>query len=208
MSSPTNPLCSSRRQSISKLASNEILSPINGDRGKMEDLVSLCRMKEPHVSVQETEKYLVQYHSLLEHITSFYDAFFSEVDSYCQKTAEDFSSWDGFMHYREDSDSSSSSKGKRYFGGDSDYEDYPRKRRKGKLPDCSTEVLKKWLYEHLEYPYPTDQEKLDLCTKANLTLSQIANWFINARRRVLSPMNLLNPKGKVKENSSPQQLQL
>lgn len=68
----------------------------------MDDLVSLCRMKEPHVSVQETEKYLVQYHSLLEHITSFYDAFFSEVDSYCQKTAEDFSSWDGFMNYREE----------------------------------------------------------------------------------------------------------
>jgi hypothetical protein len=51
-----------------------------------------------------------------------------------------------------------------------------------------TLVLRDWLADHKRHPYPTDEEKLLLSQQTNLTLSQVSNWFINARRRILLPM--------------------
>ncbi|KAI8615826.1 homeobox KN domain-containing protein, partial [Chytriomyces sp. MP71] len=44
-------------------------------------------------------------------------------------------------------------------------------------------ILLKWLGQNREYPYPTDADKNDLASKTGLTLQQVNNWFINARRR-------------------------
>ena len=49
-------------------------------------------------------------------------------------------------------------------------------------------MLKAWLYDHHYHPYPTEEEKMDLAQRFALTHSQISNWFINARRRILAPM--------------------
>ncbi|TNN48412.1 Homeobox protein PKNOX1 [Liparis tanakae] len=38
------------------------------------------------------------------------------------------------------------------------------------------------------HPYPTEDEKKQIATQTNLTLLQVNNWFINARRRILQPM--------------------
>ncbi|KER29259.1 hypothetical protein T265_13413, partial [Opisthorchis viverrini] len=38
------------------------------------------------------------------------------------------------------------------------------------------------------HPYPTEDEKRQIATQTNLTLLQVNNWFINARRRILQPM--------------------
>eukprot|EP01113_Clastostelium_recurvatum_P031890 TRINITY_DN4032_c1_g1_i1.p1 TRINITY_DN4032_c1_g1~~TRINITY_DN4032_c1_g1_i1.p1 ORF type:complete len:537 (+),score=122.03 TRINITY_DN4032_c1_g1_i1:245-1855(+) len=59
------------------------------------------------------------------------------------------------------------------------------KKKRGKLPEVATSILKKWLFDHYIHPYPTEEEKGALATKTNLSLNQINNWFTNARRRIL-----------------------
>lgn len=39
-----------------------------------------------------------------------------------------------------------------------------------------------------KHPYPTEDEKRAIAAQTNLTLLQVNNWFINARRRILQPM--------------------
>ncbi|XP_063292823.1 homeobox protein PKNOX2 isoform X3 [Pelobates fuscus] len=42
--------------------------------------------------------------------------------------------------------------------------------------------------QNAQHPYPTEDEKRQIATQTNLTLLQVNNWFINARRRILQPM--------------------
>ena len=62
------------------------------------------------------------------------------------------------------------------------------KKRRGNLPKPVTAILRDWLAKHKKHPYPTEDEKLALAQRTNLTINQISNWFINARRRILQPM--------------------
>ncbi|KAF1968914.1 hypothetical protein BU23DRAFT_255444 [Bimuria novae-zelandiae CBS 107.79] len=57
------------------------------------------------------------------------------------------------------------------------------RKRRGNLPKEATAVLKKWFQDHRESPYPTEDEKVQLMATCGLTLNQVSNWFINARRR-------------------------
>ncbi|KAG8930109.1 hypothetical protein FRC02_004593 [Tulasnella sp. 418] len=60
-------------------------------------------------------------------------------------------------------------------------------RRRGKLPKQVTETLRTWLLDHADHPYPTEEEKKMLCAWTGLSISQVSNWMINARRRILVP---------------------
>ncbi|KAI6247125.1 Homeobox protein homothorax [Erysiphe necator] len=63
-------------------------------------------------------------------------------------------------------------------------ENKPRKRR-GNLPKDTTDKLRTWFLNHLEHPYPTEDEKQQLMDSTGLQMNQISNWYINARRRQL-----------------------
>ncbi|THH28029.1 hypothetical protein EUX98_g6161 [Antrodiella citrinella] len=55
----------------------------------------------------------------------------------------------------------------------------PRKR--GKLPKPVTDFLKDWLHRHSDHPYPSEEEKKQLCHATGLSMSQVSNWMINQR---------------------------
>ncbi|XP_017888621.1 homeobox protein PKNOX2-like isoform X1 [Ceratina calcarata] len=62
------------------------------------------------------------------------------------------------------------------------------RQKRGVLPKHATSIMRTWLFEHLVHPYPTEDEKRQIASQTNLTLLQVNNWFINARRRILQPM--------------------
>jgi len=52
-------------------------------------------------------------------------------------------------------------------------------RKRGKLPKETTDYLKAWLHRHSDHPYPSEEEKKQLCHATGLSMSQISNWMIN-----------------------------
>jgi len=56
---------------------------------------------------------------------------------------------------------------------------------KKSLDRAAVEKLKAWLYEHRFNPYPLEHEKEELAKRTGLTIRQVFNWFLNARRRFL-----------------------
>lgn len=60
-----------------------------------------------------------------------------------------------------------------------------RTKKRGATPTGVQQVLKDWLFAHALTPYPAEEEKALLCQHTGLSLHQLNNWFINARRRIL-----------------------
>jgi len=54
----------------------------------------------------------------------------------------------------------------------------PRRRRE-KLPKPVTDYLKDWLHCHSDHPYPSEDEKKQLCQATGLSMQQVTNWMIN-----------------------------
>ncbi|KAF9097698.1 hypothetical protein BGX23_008123 [Mortierella sp. AD031] len=48
-----------------------------------------------------------------------------------------------------------------------------------------TSVLKDWIDHHISHPFPTKEEKAELCEKASISERQLNYWFTNYRRRHL-----------------------
>ncbi|XP_062540700.1 homeobox protein PKNOX2-like isoform X2 [Armigeres subalbatus] len=71
---------------------------------------------------------------------------------------------------------------------DGSLDEHGKRIKRGILPKHATSVMRAWLFQHLVHPYPTEDEKRALAAQTNLTLLQVNNWFINARRRILQPM--------------------
>ncbi len=55
--------------------------------------------------------------------------------------------------------------------------------KKRKFDQTTTETLSQWLLAHHNNPYPTKEEKHDLCLETGLSSEQLNNWFSNTRRR-------------------------
>ncbi|KAJ7927523.1 hypothetical protein B0H13DRAFT_2653498 [Mycena leptocephala] len=63
-------------------------------------------------------------------------------------------------------------------------------RKRGRLPKETTDFLKAWLHSHAAHPYPSEVEKKQMCHATGLSMSQVSNWMINGRRRILGPSYL------------------
>jgi hypothetical protein len=72
------------------------------------------------------------------------------------------------------------------------YDDSRPRKNGARFGRDSIKILKGWLAEHNENPYPTDREKDELKQHTGLKRNQISNWLANARRR-----------GKVRPISAP-----
>lgn len=65
--------------------------------------------------------------------------------------------------------------------------DFLKKRNKGKLPKEARTALLHWWNTHYRWPYPTEEEKINLSEITGLDPKQINNWFINQRKRHWRP---------------------
>ncbi|CAI9769375.1 unnamed protein product [Fraxinus pennsylvanica] len=66
-------------------------------------------------------------------------------------------------------------------------QEFSKKRKKGKLPKDTRNVLLDWWNTHYRWPYPTEEEKNRLSQITQLDQKQISNWFINQRKRHWRP---------------------
>eukprot|EP00118_Oscarella_pearsei_P026183 m.309562 g.309562 ORF g.309562 m.309562 type:complete len:703 (+) comp46954_c0_seq1:157-2265(+) len=66
--------------------------------------------------------------------------------------------------------------------------DKPKTKRRGIFPKSATNIMKTWLFQNLAHPYPSEEQKRQLSQETGLSILQVNNWFINARRRIVQPM--------------------
>ncbi|XP_012345955.1 homeobox protein homothorax isoform X2 [Apis laboriosa] len=82
---------------------------------------------------------------------------------------------------------------------DDDSSGKKNQKKRGIFPKVATNILRAWLFQHLTHPYPSEDQKKQLAQDTGLTILQVNNWFINARRRIVQPMidqsNRAGPSG-------------
>ncbi|KAI3660036.1 hypothetical protein MP638_005314 [Amoeboaphelidium occidentale] len=64
-----------------------------------------------------------------------------------------------------------------------------RRKQRRTLPHSVSTYLKQWLQENRSHPYPTEEQKMQWSKQFDMTLVQVNNWFVNARRRYLDKLN-------------------
>lgn len=75
--------------------------------------------------------------------------------------------------YSPDSPRTMSSSPYSHFGILGDGGDSRSKKRRGNLPKPVTDILRGWFHEHLDHPYPSEDDKQMLVTRTGLTISQV-----------------------------------
>nr|XP_006811519.1 PREDICTED: homeobox protein Meis2 isoform X5 [Saccoglossus kowalevskii] len=73
-------------------------------------------------------------------------------------------------------------------GEEDNDESSKRQKKRGIFPKAATNIMRAWLFQHLTHPYPSEEQKKQLAQDTGLTILQVNNWFINARRRIVQPM--------------------
>lgn len=65
---------------------------------------------------------------------------------------------------------------------------YSMTKRREPLSPVAVKKLRDWLENNTKAPYPDEDQKDNLSMETGLSVTQINNWFINARRRILPKM--------------------
>ena len=74
------------------------------------------------------------------------------------------------------------------FGGLSHIGDNSDNKKRGSFSKSATTIMRNWLYNNLSHPYPSEEQKKILSNQTKLSILQVNNWFINARRRIVQPL--------------------
>lgn len=61
------------------------------------------------------------------------------------------------------------------FGVLGDSNDPRTKRRRGNLPKQVTDILRAWFHDHLDHPYPTEEDKQIFIARTGLSISQVCH---------------------------------
>ena len=93
------------------------------------------------------------------------------------------------------------------------YDDSRPRKNGARFGRDSVKILKGWLAEHHDHPYPTDREKDELKQLTGLKRSQISNWLANARRRskfrpISAPSSPVLGAVDIPRNKSPENVDL
>ena len=86
------------------------------------------------------------------------------------------------------SDEGPNEEGESSGGGGGNGKSAKRPKKRGIFSKAATNILRAWLFQHLQHPYPSEDQKKQLGAETGLTILQVNNWFINARRRIVQPM--------------------
>ncbi|CAF0998034.1 unnamed protein product [Rotaria sp. Silwood1] len=121
------------------------------------------QQQPPFLSIQQTNNYMPSSSSTIQYSHQSID----ETD----KSSENFESSIEGDYYEENDDNN-----KR------------RQKKRGIFPKAATSLMRAWLFQHLNHPYPSEEQKKILARETNLNILQVNNWFINARRRIVQPM--------------------
>lgn len=73
------------------------------------------------------------------------------------------------------------------FGIMGDPIDPKNKRRRGNLPKPVTDILRAWFHEHLDHPYPSEEDKQMFMTRTGLSISQVSSAFPVSNRISYQP---------------------
>ena len=65
----------------------------------------------------------------------------------------------------------------------SPHEVFLNRARSRQLNVKATELMNKWYEDHVDSPYPNDEQKIVLATEGGITLAQVKAWFANRRNR-------------------------
>uniref|UniRef100_H0YVV1 Meis homeobox 1 n=1 Tax=Taeniopygia guttata TaxID=59729 RepID=H0YVV1_TAEGU len=107
----------------------------------------------------------------------------------CERAEKQLAPSDPALKTRESGDGLDNSVASPSTGDDDDPDkDKKRHKKRGIFPKVATNIMRAWLFQHLTHPYPSEEQKKQLAQDTGLTILQVNNWFINARRRIVQPM--------------------
>uniref|UniRef100_A0A183BQ72 Homeobox protein unc-62 n=1 Tax=Globodera pallida TaxID=36090 RepID=A0A183BQ72_GLOPA len=117
----------------------------------------------------------------------------NNVDGLVEENGDDIFSNCGDSMGEERDSAGSEGEQKPYVGGQKrSAEESGSDGHRKKVPKVfSKEAISKfraWLFNNITHPYPTEEQKKQLANETGLTILQVNNWFINARRRIVQPM--------------------